>query len=223
MDYHIYMNEEEQKQLFDEMFPDTSNYIERRMHTICKDNPSFYMLQVLSRDNIEFREELYRDFRISREYALAFIHFLKKYNKLGEYNEYHEPYDHTKIKSIDSRRYLTFKKLVCELFFNAINYLGTDISEYTITFKNSVSTKHIIIGLSNICDDEGELCVARIITKEGCIYPLNKSHVQNLYAANKHNFHNKLVVDTFLKILFMVGEEPSITTSYKSIKKSVKW
>ena len=202
----------------------TEEFKAKRMTMINNYNPDFDIVSLLSKVNDKTIEQMCIEYRSSKEYAEAFIKFLKKYNEIVGHTQYHPPLpDQTTIKSVDYFRYKTFKRMVCELFYQGINSIPEDILEYTITFKNTVATTHIVIGVLNDYDEDGEIAVGKIVNEFGCTIPLGKAHVQNLYLANRTNFYDEGLVDTILHALYLYGEEPSISTSYKSTPKRTKW
>lgn len=200
----------------------TPEFKEKRITMINNYNPDWD--KIIAKSSNKSMKQFYDDFAHSKEYAESFIKFLKKYDEITSHSQYHPPIpkDIT-IKSFDFFRYHSFKKIVCELFYQAINSMPHDIIEYTITFKNTTATNHIIIGILDDYDEDNEIAVAKIINQYGCSVPFNKSYVQNLYLANRANFYDEALVDTILHALYLYGEEPSITTSYKSTPKITKW
>lgn len=218
----ITMNLDQQKKVFDDMFPDTENFKERRIHLINKISTN-YTIHIQTPEEQKRQKEKYDIYGESKEYASAFIHFLKKYNELSEYTEYHEPVKCTLIKSMKYTRYLSFKKLICELIFHGINSIPHDVTEYTITLKTPVSMTQIIIGILDNYDDDNEISIIKFINKNGEVYPLNKTQVQNLYVANRCTFHDKELVDILLNALYLTDTEPVISTSYITTKKTGKW
>jgi len=123
------------------------------------------------------------------------------------------------IKSGEYSSYLTFKGIISELFYQAINSIPHDISEYTIHCTNNKGTTSILIGIFDELDDDGEIAVAKIFKKGSNAYILNKTEIHTLYIANRSQHHNKDIINSIMMLLYLDGHEPRIKTSYKSVAK----
>ena len=157
-----------------------------------------------------------------KEYAYDFLSFLSKFKKSNNHLvDIFEQKEEKCIKSPDFLNYSTFKALVCELFYNAINSIPDIITEYTINFVNDKGQNQIIIGVLDDIDDEGEISVAKVITPN-TIFIMNKIHVNNFYIANKTQFYDHEIVDSVFALLYNDGYEPFITTNYKVNKTLTK-
>ena len=160
-----------------------------------------------------------------REYAEDFMLLLRKYKETNKdiyFKDMDEKKDPILIKSHFFTRYLTFKALICELFYQAVNSIPHDISIYTITTVNNKGKNQIVIGILDDLDDDGEISIAKIITPD-CEFVLNKVDVHNIYIANRSQHHDKDIVNSIMMLLYMDGDEPSIKTSFKSnMKKEIK-
>jgi len=157
-----------------------------------------------------------------KEYADDFINLLHRYKTVstkGVYFKDQEPIkDPVLIKSSFYLAYLTFKALICELFYQAIRSIPHDISEYTIHCTNNKGVNQIVIGIFDDLDDDGEIAVTKIITPDS-IFVLNKVDVHNFYIANRSQHHDKDIINSIMMLLYMDGDEPRIKTSYKSVAK----
>jgi hypothetical protein len=155
-----------------------------------------------------------------KEYAKDFIFFLSKFRPT-------EIVDSVLVSqntgwilaSPGYYNYLSFKTLICELFFRAINTFNQGlIREYTITCTNNKGVVKVVIGVSDDLDNQGEISIAKIITPT-TIVNMNKDDVNAVYTANRTNYYNQIIVNEFITMLYgMDGDEPLISTSSISTK-----
>jgi hypothetical protein len=168
------------------------------------------------------------DYLSDPEYASDFLELLTKYKEhhttlITKFTDKSLYY----IKSAEAKRYLTFKNLICELFYQAINSIPHFIKEYTITCTNNKGTTKFIIGVLNDRDDDGEISVAKIVTKD-TEFILNKYDVNHLYIANRTKQSDQDIITTVMVLLYNFGHEPIVKTSFvanfdKSNKSSTKF
>ena len=156
------------------------------------------------------------------EYAKDFIKLLSKF-KQNERCDIVSISEKPCICSMEYYNFLSFKTMICELIYNAINNMPEIINEYTITCTNNKIKCEIKIGISDLLDNEEEISVFRIITPTKT-YALNKTDVNTLYIANRTNFYNEFTVREFLSVIYggQDGYEPIIKTSFVSVKSEKK-
>ena len=157
------------------------------------------------------------DYLSDREYASDFLELLTKYK------EHHQTslvltFDETRLYNIKcptTTSYLTFKNLICELFYQAVNSIPHLITEYTITCTNNKGVSKLIIGILDDVDDDGEISVAKIVTKD-TEFILNKYDVNQIYIANRTKNSDEDVITSIMVLLYNCGHEPIIKTSFVS-------
>ena len=123
------------------------------------------------------------------------------------------------VKSCTYYNTLSLRSYICELFHNAV-YCFPLVSEYIIHCYNEMHTQ-IVLGIGSLTelDDEGEICICRIITPFK-VYQLNKREIMEIFNANKVTNPNFECINGIVVCLLMGGEENmKITTSYKINKK----
>lgn len=159
------------------------------------------------------------DYLSDREYASDFLELLTRYK------EHHETalittFDSSSfynIKSIENSNYLTFKSLICELFYQAVNSIPHLITEYTITCRNNKGTTELKIGVLEDVDDDGEISVAKVVTPT-TEFILNKFDVNQFYIANRSRHCNEETITAIMVLLYNGGHEPTIKTSFVATK-----
>ena len=155
------------------------------------------------------------DYLSDREYASDFLELLRKYKEHHETSLVTRFTDKTlyNIKSAEAKRYLTFKNMICELFYQAINNIPHLIKQYTITCTNNKGVTKLIIGVLEDFDDDGEISVAKIVTKD-TEFILNKYDVNQIYIANRTRNGDEDVITSIMVLLYNIGHEPIIKTSF---------
>jgi hypothetical protein len=155
----------------------------------------------------------------SDQYANDFINLLSKYKPNGKDDKFYLTINRevNVIRPSGYYAYISFKNLVCELFHRAIKSIPNIISEYTITCRNSEGTTMIKLGLFDDLDDDGEKCVAKVVTPT-FTYCLCKNDVHAIFVANRTNQVNEEVVTSLMVLLYGTGDEPILTTSWVSAK-----
>ena len=134
------------------------------------------------------------------------------------------------IKPMGYYKILTFKTYICELVYNAINLFPT-ICEYTITCKNELGTSYLTFKIFQEIEDDGHPCMAQYkctqIDEEDILYNFNLQDIKKLYCNNRYHDDNSETVNTLVVLLYMGGEEPTVSTSYKInpdyIKNTIKF
>ena len=154
----------------------------------------------------------------SNQYASDFIKLLSRYTERNGDRFYLTLNRETNvIHPSGYYDYISFKQLICELFYRAITSIPNIISEYTITCKNNLGTTLIKIGIFDELDDDGEKCVAKIVTPD-YTYCLCKNDVHSIFIANRTNKPDEDVISSLMVLLYGNGHEPSVTTSWVSAK-----
>jgi hypothetical protein len=161
-------------------------------------------------------------YKTTHEYAYDYIKLLSKFKQTNE-NEYlFTNFKFDTIKSLQYYSFFSFRSIICELFYQAINSIPNIITHYTISCKSKKGTSELQIGIFNDLDDEGEISVAKIVSPN-CMLILNKEAVHNLYIANKTNYFDYETVNTIISLLYMDEDEPRIKTWYISSKRDTKF
>jgi intein-encoded DNA endonuclease-like protein len=155
------------------------------------------------------------DYLSDREFASDFLELLTKYEEHHETSLVTKFTDKTiyHIKSCEAQRYLTFKHMICELFYQAINNMPHLIKQYTITCTNNKGVSKLIIGILDELDDDGEISVAKIVTKN-TEFILNKYDVNQIYIANRTRNSDEDVITSIMVLLYNLGHEPIVKTSF---------
>jgi hypothetical protein len=107
--------------------------------------------------------------------------------------------DKNSISCPEYQNFLSFKTMICEMVFRAINNFPNIIKEYTIKCTNNKGTCLIKIGISDHLDNEGELSVLTLITPFKTYY-LNKTDVNTICISNRSNYYNKLTIYEFISM-----------------------
>ena len=156
---------------------------------------------------------------------MDFLYFLQKFKNLEDGVCLIEHTDHRKlgkiVQSNEFYRYESFKKMICELFYQAIQSVPSIITEYTISCKNDKRTTHLVLGVFDELDCDGEACVAKIITEESVLL-MDKDSVHNMYIANRTKFYNAEEIDKIMGLFYDAGSEPKISISYIVAKRDTK-
>lgn len=159
-------------------------------------------------------------------FAFRFLNFLKKYKFYDNVVLYNKEYipGNKSIASLESKNFITFKILICELFYKALNQIGDTIVQYSIACTNHKGyTARMIIGVTQSeLDKEGELCIVKVCLNN-YVYILSKDEITNLYICNRTNTYDEKFVNNIVSFLHMEDEQPTIKTSFISLKKSEKW
>ena len=108
---------------------------------------------------------------------------------------------------------ITFRTMICELFYHAINCFEW-VSSYTIHCKNNNCEARIIIGHDEGNLDDCNLPVMAKIVSDWGEYTLNYQFIYDLYISNKVKDPDFELINTIMVLLIMNGNEPKITTSY---------
>ena len=165
------------------------------------------------------------DYLSDQEFASDFLELLTKYkeNQTPLVTAFNANTFYN-IKSAEAKRYLTFKSLICELFYQAVNNIPHVIKEYTITCTNNKGTNKLIIGVLDDLDDDGEISVAKVVTKD-TEFILNKYDVNQIYIANRTKNSDEDVITSIMVLLYNCGHEPIIKTSFVAnlVKNSTKY
>jgi hypothetical protein len=163
-------------------------------------------------------ESTYTDY----DFANDFLIFLSRFKQSDTVDLVSVP-DKTCVPSSGYYNYLSFKTMICEMIFRAINNFPHIIKEYTITCTNNKGQVIIKIGVSEHKDNEDELSVVTVITPNKTYY-LNKVDVNTICIANRTNFYDHLTVHEFISIIYggSDGYEPIVKTSWVSNKNNKK-
>jgi len=156
-----------------------------------------------------------------KEYAEDFIKLLQKFKPSMELITINERRKRN-VTKLEYNNYFIFRHMICELFYQALQSIPHIITEYTITCVNNKCKNEIVIGVFDDIDEDGETTIAKIITEDS-IFTLTKDNVHSLYVANRTNYNDDEIIDCVMMMLYMNGDEPKITTSYKSTKRLTKW
>ena len=120
------------------------------------------------------------------------------------------------LKSNSYYNLITFKILLCEYIYNAIN-LFPGIKEYTIACKGTHTT-FLKIGYFSELDSENEECIVKITNDIGnVVYALNKFEVFSMYKANWCLDKNEQIINFITSKLITEGGDINIETSYVSL------
>ena len=157
-----------------------------------------------------------------KQYAMDFLILLSRFKHTDQVDLV-EVSSQNNICSTEYQNFLSFKTMICEMIFKAINNFPLIIKEYTIKCKNNKGTCLIKIGVSDHVDNEGELSVLTLITPNKTFY-LNKTDVTTICISNRSDYYNKYTVYEFMSILYggPDGHEPSVETSWVSTKNDKK-
>ena len=154
----------------------------------------------------------------SNQYASDFIKLLSKYTERNGDRFYLTlNREISVIRPSGYYNYISFKQLICELFYRAITSIPNTISEYTIKCENNLGTTLIKIGIFEELDDDGEKCIAKVVTST-YTYCLCKNDVHSIFIANRTNRVDEDVISSLMVLLYGTGDEPRVTTSWVSAK-----
>jgi hypothetical protein len=158
----------------------------------------------------------------SQEFAYDFIKVLSKFKQVNENECINSKNTVFVLKSPHYYSFFSFRCIISELFYQAVNSIPEIITHYTISCKSKEGTSELQIGIFDDLDDEGEISVAKIVSPK-CMLILNKEAVHNLYVANKTNYFDYETVNTIISLLYMGEDEPTIKTWYISSKRDTKF
>jgi len=145
------------------------------------------------------------------EYAHNYMELLKRQanNQFFDTNLQLKP-NYGSIRSYGYYSAYTFKKLICELFYHAVQ-MFPEIKEYIIECSNGNNKSTIRIGFFDQLDDEGETALV-IINNKDSEYILNKTDINNFYVANRTTYCNHDVINYIMDFIYMDAQEPTIKT-----------
>jgi hypothetical protein len=155
----------------------------------------FYMVQELLR----------KDFT---ENPLEFFNFLIRFKIDSDYVFLCES-----NKKVGCPEIFSFRTLICEFFYQAINCFDM-VESYTIHCKNNICQTDIVIGHQpGKLDDQNFPAMCLIRTKFG-EYIFNYQQIYEIYISNKINDPDYETINSLIILLCMTGSEPKVTTSY---------
>jgi len=118
-------------------------------------------------------------------------------------------------------RICTFRTLICEMFYNAVNFFP-EVSEYSIIFSYGNKSIYIKFGYFdhlNTRDDKQTL--VRIETDEHA-FCLTRKHIYTFYVANRVVDPDYDIINAILLLLYINGKEPqNIKTDFVLNKKFI--
>ena len=129
--------------------------------------------------------------------------------------------DNSIIRPPGYYRICTFRTLVCEMFYNAINFFP-EVNEYSIIFscgKKSVSIKFGNFGYINTKDNTET--IVRIETDDTA-FCLSRKHIYTFYVANRVIDPDYDIINAILLLVYIDGNEPrNIKTDFVLNKKFI--
>ena len=150
-----------------------------------------------------------------------FLVQLGKYDTFDVVKAYDTFSNFGNIKSNYMYDLVSLRIMICELFYNAVK-LFPDISEYTITCKNEITTTDIVIGKLTCKDEENE-CSYCYLGNDITTYIMNKEEVFYMYTANRVFEPNYDFINTVIGLIVLNGKYfPKITTSFINKPSSYK-
>ena len=125
------------------------------------------------------------------------------------------------LKSLDYYEIITFKTFICEIIYNAIN-LFPDIHEYTIRCENPNGISWLTFCIFDETDDNKHPCMGKFKSGvTGLVHELSLLEIKHLYMNNRYSDIDHDVVNMFMVLMYMGGNNiPKVTTSYKINKPS---
>jgi hypothetical protein len=157
---------------------------------------------------------------LEEENPYAYFHFLK-YTK-GNLPRF--DYDLHVTNTIQCRErveFITFRKFICELIYNAINFFP-EICEYTITCKNESGISTLCFAVFEEMSDDDHFCLGKFVSTDIDMYLLNLNEIKQLYMNNRNKDTDPFIVETLLMLMCMGGSIPTVTTSFKINEKEFK-
>lgn len=171
----------------------------------------------------------------SLQYSKNFLHFLTKYKETPDVSSAVPIFLGEKlvtiaiqknfnkdiaVRSCEYYNLRSFKTLICELVFRAINMFPV-ISEYVIECTNNEDVSKLSIGYYSELDNDNEPTVMKLENKH-FNFCLTKDDVQAIYIANRSKLYDVVTVNMIINCLYFKGYEPTVKTSYTVVKSYTK-
>jgi len=125
------------------------------------------------------------------------------------------PLKRGEIRPLYYYEHLSFKTMFCEMIYRAIN-MFPDIVEYTITTKSNRGTSNFVLGyFEDTVTDDGNICMAKIISDDIGNYDLSLHDIKQLYNHNHAVEVDMGIIDCYTILMHMGGWDPIVKTSFK--------